>query len=938
MSLKKLLIYAAASAAPIMAAGSDPVVPAVERCRWEAIQEALRLPLARETGAGDVDALLRGFLFDFPASPLRQVALLEYADAAYDRGDYPLALKRYGAVAPEALDADRAEDYLYRRAYCLLKTGEYGAASRSYRELEGTGRYGSEARFYQGYIAYAEGDYREAVRILSGVRRAPGTPTADAGYYLAQSLLMTGDYSAAAREARGLLKGGSCPAEYRAETRRVLGEALYGMGDRREAVQELTAYAKETDRPKASALYVLGVNDFHNGDYRRAVERLAPATELDSEMGQSALVYSGEAYMRDGDYSAASVLLDRACRMDFSPELSETAHYDYAMAKASGGRVPFGSTVGLFEDFLKRFPGSRRAAEVQKYVVNGYVTDNNYAAALAAINRIPKPGEEILRAKQTVLYNLGARELRQGDAAKALPRLREAASMGRYNGALAAEARLWEGQALYRLGRYREAAESFNGYLRSDRRTAVNRALAYYDLGYARFGLKEFPAAKQDFEKYLEISSKDSGNREQRADALNRVADCEYYAGDFATADATYLRAYELDPATGDYPMYQQGLMKGLRRDHAGKISTLTEMTRRFPNSALMPSALLEIGQSHAETGDTESAIEVYRRLAERYPQTAQGRQGELLLAISYLNTGRRGEAVAAYKRVISSYPTSEEARAAADDLKMIYADDGRIQEYVSFLGSVPDAPKMEQGEVARLTLISAEKALEDGRRADALARATELAEQFPDSPEAVRALLIKAEAELQGGDPESALRSYRQLEAKASDAADINAARMGMLRVSHTLGLSEDVVETAGRVLASSSVGSAEKREASFDKAMALSALGHDGEAAEIWDDLAADMGDLYGAKAAYYRAQRHFDKGQTEKALREVNELIDANPPHDYWLARGFILLSDIQRAKGDDYQADAYLRSLRGNYPGSEPDIFEMIDSRLTSSASK
>ncbi len=118
----------------------------------------------------------------------------------------------------------------------------------------------------------------------------------------------------------------------------------------------------------------------------------------------------------------------------------------------------------------------------------------------------------------------------------------------------------------------------------------------------------------------------------------------------------------------------------------------------------------------------------------------------------------------------------------------------------------------------------------------------------------------------------------------------------------------------------------------------MALSALGHDGEAAEIWDDLAADMGDLYGAKAAYYRAQRHFDKGQTEKALREVNELIDANPPHDYWLARGFILLSDRQRAKGDDYQADAYLRSLRGNYPGSEPDIFEMIDSRLTSSASK
>lgn len=938
MPFKNLLIYAAALGAPLAAVAADPVVPAAERPLWEAIQKASCLPSAAATGAGDVESMLRRFLFEFPASPLRQEALLRLADAAYDRGDFPLALKRYADVAPEALDPDRAEDCLYREAYCLLKTGGYDRAEAVYDSLLPTSRYGADARFYQGYIAYARGDYRRAVSILSGVRRVKGTPAADAGYYLAQSLLMTGDYRQAEREARALLDGGDCPDAYRAETRRVLGEALYATGDRRAAVRVLETYLGETDSPAASAMYILGVNDFQNGNYRCAVERLAPATNFDSEMGQSALVYSGEAYMRLGDYSAASVMLERACRMDFSGELSETAFFDYAMAKASGGRVPFGSTVGLFEEFLRRFPGSDRAAEVQKYVVSGYVTDNNYAAALAAINRVPSPSDDILRAKQVVLYNLGARESRQGDDAKALPRLQEAAAMGRFDAALAAEARLWQGQALYRLGRYREAAEAFNAYLKSNGRTTDNRALAYYDLGYARFALKEFPAAARDFGKYLSATESDPGAAQQRADALNRVADCQYYAGDFAAAGETYMRAYDLDPATGDYPMFQQGLMKGLRRDHQGKIETLSEMVTRFPNSALIPSALLEIGGSHAETGDIPNAIKVYRRLSERYPQTAQGRQGLLLLAISYLGSGRQAEAVEAYKKVIASYPTSEEARAAADDLKLLYADKGDIQGYLAFLESVPDAPKMEQGEVARLTLLSAEKAIEEGRRDTALARASEIVERFPDSPEAVRALLIKAEAELQGGMPESALETYRLLEAKASDAADINAARMGILRVGHTLGLSELVVEAAGRVLGSSSVGSAEKREASFDKAMALSALGDDRQAAEIWDALAADMSDLYGVKAAYYRAQRHFDAGDRDAALAEVNALIDANPPHDYWLARGFILLSDIRRAGGDSYQADAYLRSLRGNYPGNEPDIFEMIDTRLSSSASK
>ncbi len=937
MFVKKQLIYAAVGCA-LGATATNPVVPAEERPLWEAIGGARCLGPGTYDAPGGADELLKEFIFEYPASPVREDALLRLADAAYDRGDYPLALERYGRVSAGALNPGRAEELLYRRAYCLLKTGEYDRAEEIYNRLLTTKRYGGDARFYQGYISYARGDYRQAASILSGVRRVAGTPAADAGYYLAQSLLMTGDYAAASREARTLLNGGACPEEYRAETRRVLGEALYALGDRQEAVAELTKYIGETAEPTASALYILGVNDFQNGNYQRALERLAPATRLDSEMGQSALVYSGEAYMRRGDYSAASVLLDRACRMGLEPGLTETAFYDYALAKASGGKVPFGSTVALFEEFLKRYPSSSRSAEVEKYVVNGYMTDNNYAAALAAINRVSRPSEEMLRAKQTVLYNLGARELQQGDAAKALPRLAEAASMGRLDAPLAAEARLWEGQALYRLGRYGEAASALNGYLKSNSRTATNRGLAYYDLGYTRFALKEFAAAKHDFEMYLSIAGTDAAQKSQRADALNRVADCEYYAGEFAAADATYRKAYDLDPATGDYPMFQQGLMKGLRRDHEGKIAILGEMTRRFPNSALMPSALLEIGQSYAETGNTRSAIETYRRLAERYPLTAQGRQGLLLLAISQLNSGSREEAVATYKRVITSYPTSEEARAAADDLKLIYADNGNLAEYLAFLRGVPDAPKLEQGEVARLTLLSAEKALEDGRRADALARAAELAEQYPDSPEAVRALFIKAEAQLMGGDTEGALESYRAVEAKASDAADINAARMGILRVSHTLGLGVQVVETADRLLGSSSVGSAEKREASFDKALALSKLGRDAEASEIWDELAGDMADLYGTKAAYYRAQRHFDAGKRKLALEEVNELIEANPPHDYWLARGFILLSDIHRAEGDGFQADAYLRSLRGNYPGTEPDIFEMIDTRLSGSASK
>jgi len=41
---------------------------------------------------------------------------------------------------------------------------------------------------------------------------------------------------------------------------------------------------------------------------------------------------------------------------------------------------------------------------------------------------------------------------------------------------------------------------------------------------------------------------------------------------------------------------------------------------------------------------------------------------------------------------------------------------------------------------------------------------------------------------------------------------------------------------------------------------------------------------------------------------------------------------VLSDILRAQGNDFEADAYLKSLKSNYPGEEADIFTMIDERL------
>lgn len=878
----------------------------------------------------DAEALLEAFLREYPASQWRMRALLAIADIFYDRQEYAAALKGYNDVAAGALDSSLASSALYRKAYCLLKMADYDRAAAIYETLRDDREFANDARFYQGYIAYVREDYRRASELLRGVRRN-GMPAVMADYYLAQIAFLGGNYAEAARDAKALLTRSGIDAEFAAEASRIAGESLCYQGDYTQGLPYLRRYVASVSTPLSSALYILGVDAYGHGDWRGAVELLTPVSGEDSAIGQSAYLYIGQCYQKLGNYNAATMAFDKASAMTHDSHVQELAFYNLAVARMQGGKVPFGNSVGLFEEFLRRYPESELVPDVAGYVVQGYMTDNNYAAALAAIDGIAHPSDEVLGARQKVLYALGTRELQGGDARAALKHLDEAASMRRHDAATAAEATLWAGECRYKLGDYAGAVKNYNSYLRNPDADKRNKALAWYDMGYARFALKEFAGAGSDFRKFIAAAGAGTDSR-LLADAYNRLADSQYYTADFAGAAENYGAALEADPASGDYPMYQQGLMKGLRRDYAGKIETLSAMTSRFPASALVPSALLEMAESYGELGSADRAIETYTALVGRYPSTAQGRQGQLLLAITYLNEGNRRQAMEHYKRVITSYPSSEEARVAADDLKQLYADEGKVGEYVAFINNVPDAPRPETAELARLTLLGAEKAMEQGREGDALASASEVVEKYPDSPQAVDALAIKAEVEFRQGKGGDALKSYLALEQRASEAADVNAARMGIMRVSRDLGDNNRVVETADRLLASSALGASGKREVAFTKALALADTGRGAEAVEIWESLSADIDDLYGTKSAFNLAAYHAENKDDAKALEAVNRLIEANPPHDYWLARGFILLSDLLRRKGDTFEADEYLRSLKQNYPGSEADIFRMIDERL------
>ena len=151
-------------------------------------------------------------------------------------------------------------------------------------------------------------------------------------------------------------------------------------------------------------------------------------------------------------------------------------------------------------------------------------------------------------------------------------------------------------------------------------------------------------------------------------------------------------------------------------------------------------------------------------------------------------------------------------------------------------------------------------------------------------------------------------------------------------MRTAIMLDENATALQAADQLLASSAENLTGMPEVAYDRALALSRLGRTAEAEKAWSALAANPEEEYGARAAVSLAESQLAAGHADKARATADALINANPPHAYWLARGFIVLSDALRAQGNSFEADEYLRSLKSNYPGTEAEIFDMIETRL------
>ena len=931
------------------------------------IQEAdyMLVYSAYEQGRPNAVELLKDYLDVYPASRHADEVNFLIGSAHFGQGEYQKAIFWFNESNIDMLSPEQQEAYCFRLAYSLLQIGDMEKARGYFARIEQIGtKYREASTYYVAYIDYATGKYNNALVEFTRLKDLPNYKERSL-YYITQIYFIQNKYEKVISEGKELLA--SYPdSENNSEVYRIMGNAYYHLGNEDQAINMLSKYVSSTDSPLRGDLYILGVCYYNKGNYSSAVNALGRTVRENDALSQNAYLYLGQSYLKLKDKNNARMAFEAAATSSFDKQVKEAAMYNYALLIHETAFTGFGESVTIFEDFLNDFPNSKYADKVNDYLVEVYLTTKNYQAALNSIDKIKHPSTKILEAKQDILFQLGTQAFTNMELDKAVDLFSRAISLGAYNLESRNDAYFWRGESYYRQGEYNKAISDYRTYLNNTRQRNTDMyALAHYNLGYSYFKLKEYGEALNRFRQYVNLES--NQQTPAYADAYNRIGDCLFHNRQFAMAEENYTRAAQLQPSAGDYSVYQKGFLLGLQKDYKGKISVMDRLIREFPESQYVDDALFEKGRSYVLLDNNQAAAASFEQLMRDFPQSSLARKAGVQLGLIYFNDNQPEKAADAYKSVISNYPGSEEAKVALQDLKSVYIELNDINSFAAYANSLGGNVRFEVSEQDSLTYLAAEKLFMRGDNEGARRSLTNYLQTFPqgafssnanfylasiafakkDLEEAKRLFSLvlesgdtkfreeswarKAEIEYLDKDYAAAMESFKHLQAVAENPENKEAAKLGLMRCAELIGQPQEALLAANDLLKEPKLSPEIMSEARYVRAKAYISLKQENKALADLKEISKDTRTIHGAEAKYLLAQLYYDNKDDKNAETVLMNFIENGTPHQYWLARGFILLADIYIRQGDDFQARQYLTSLQNNYKGDD-EIAAMIEDRL------
>ncbi|WP_457617203.1 tetratricopeptide repeat protein [Lutibacter sp.] len=906
-------------------------------CEYYAANCAVRL------GQPNADELMQNFVDKYPTSTKRNNAFINIADYYFKVGKYPYAAKWYSRVNATNLTLREEEDFNFKFAYSLFATRSYKKAKQYFLNLLDSPKYGAQAKYYYGYIAYKQDDYTTADKYFSKVEDDTSFKT-NVSYYLADMNFKLGKFEKAIERGLPLLE--KAKRLEHSEISKIVGESYFNLQKYSEAIPHLKNYKGKRGKWKNTDYYLLGYAYYKQNDYENAINNFNKIIGGNNAVAQNAYYHLAECYLKLDKKQEALNAFRNAAYMKFKPEIQKDAWLNYAKLSYEIGN-PYKSVPEVLQEYIELYPKSSHKDEINKLIISAYITSKDFSGAIGYLENKKSENEKAMF--QKVTFYRGVELFNDRKYHEALENFEKSINTP-IDASFKARATFWKAECNYQLSHFGEALSDFKAFLNNSEAANTEEIKHInYNIAYAYFKQKEYDKAINAFKKYI---ADNTGDEIRKNDSYLRIADGYFINRKYKSAINYYNKALELNKIESDYAQFQKAISYGLTGKNNVKISELNNFLSKHLKSKYNDDAYYVLGNSYLKKGDTELALESFNNLISKFRRSPLVAKAMLKKGLIYYNTDRNEEALETYQYIVSKYPNTAVAKQAVKSARQIYVDLGRVDEYASWVKNLHFI-NVSDAELDNDMYESAEKQYLQNNHKKAITGFTKYLQSFKNGLHVLPANFYLAQSlfatnqqaiatpyytfvtnqqqneftetalarlaiiYLTKEDWEKAIPVLARLESEANTPQNVTFAQSNLMKGYYATKKYDEAVKYAETVLQNSKIENRIKSDAHIIIARSAIKTNNETKARAAYKKVAEIASGEPKAEALYYNAYFENKDGSYRVSNKIIQKIASDYATYKYWAAKGLIVMANNFYELKDAYQATYILESVIQNF---------------------
>jgi tetratricopeptide (TPR) repeat protein len=891
----------------------------------------------------NADDQIQKFVDKYPTSTKRNTAFLDVADYYFTNGKYAYARKWYEKVDENSIARSERDHFNFNYGYSLYSTKNEVGAQKYLNRVVNSKEFGSQAKYYIGFMAYEGDDYEKANEYFEQVTDNEKYKE-KLSYYQADLNFKLGNFEKAIALAKEQLPKSS-PDEV-SELSKIIGESYFNLEKYAEAIPYLTVYKGKSGKWTNTDYYQLGYAYYKQNDFEKAISEFNKIISGNNNVAQNAYYHLGESYINLNKKQEALNAFRNASQMDFDLKIQEDAWLNYAKISYEIGN-PYQSVPQVLTGYLQKYPKTAYREEIETLLIDSYITSKNYQEAMKLLEG--KRSFENRVAYQKVAFYRGVEVYNEGDYNGAKSLFDKSISEAK-DSKFTARATFWKAETDYHLNNYNDALIGFKQFQQQSGAANTKEIENIdYNIAYNYFKLKNYPEATKYFQNFV---TKNRQDKIRLNDAYLRLGDGYFVSSNYNKAIDAYDKAIAIHEIETDYADFQKTMSYGYLGQNAVKIKGLNTFIDGYPRSSLRDDAMYELANSYVKANEVDKAMAMYDRLNSEYRNSVFISKSLLRQGLAYYNTNDNERALGKFKKVANDYPSSEEALQAVATARLIYIDLGRVDEYATWVKKL-DYVNVTDAELDNTTYLAAEKQYLDNNTDNAIKQFNKYLNEFSNGIHALKshfylaelytkknlsenaqphyeyvvskqpgefteqAIVKLSETYLNASNWNKAIPLLKRLEVEADYPQNITYAQSNLMNAYFQLEKYNEAVTYAEKVLSSSKLDTKVKSDAQIIIARSAIKTGNEEKAKTAYEQVEKIASGALAAEALYYNAYFKNKEGNYQASNTTVQKLAKDYSSYKYYSAKGLIIMAKNYYALKDAFQATYILESVIKNF---------------------